>query len=189
MEAVALAEEIRARRVSAVEVTEAVLARMERLQPYLHAFCTPVPDQAHAEAKRIEADVIAGRALGPLAGIPVSHKDLILTKGVRTTSGSLAYKDFIPEEDDIVVGRLRTSGAVMLGKTNAPEFGYSAVGHNPIFETTRNPWNVALTSGGSSAGGLRPWRAALARSRPARTAEGPYAYLLLSVESTGSSRP
>lgn len=152
MDAVALAEQIRTKRISAVEVTEAVLARMERLQPYLHAFCTPTPERARAEAKRIEAEIVAGRGMGPLAGIPISHKDLILTKGVRTTSGSLAYKDFVPDEDDLVVERLRDAGAVTLGKTNAPEFGYSLVGHNPVFETTRNPWNTALTSGGSSAG-------------------------------------
>jgi aspartyl-tRNA(Asn)/glutamyl-tRNA(Gln) amidotransferase subunit A len=152
MGAVALAEQIRKKRVSPVEVTEAVLARMERLQPYLHGFCTPTPERARAEAKQIETDIMAGRAIGPLAGIPVSYKDLILTKGVRTTSGSLVYKDFIPDEDDVVVERLRAAGAAMLGKTNAPEFGYSAAGHNPVFETTRNPWDNALTSGGSSAG-------------------------------------
>jgi aspartyl-tRNA(Asn)/glutamyl-tRNA(Gln) amidotransferase subunit A len=152
MDAITLAEQIRARLISPFEVTEAVLARMERLQPYIHAFCTPAPERARAEAKRIEADIIAGRAVGLLVGVPISFKDLILTKGVRTTSGSLAYKDFVPEEDDAVVERLCAGGAIMIGKTNAPEFGYSAVGHNPVFETTRNPWNTALTSGGSSAG-------------------------------------
>jgi len=152
IDAVTLAEQIRSKRISPIEVTEAVLARMEHLQPYIHAFCTPAPERARADAKRIEADIMAGRTPGPLAGVPVSFKDLILTKGVRTTSGSLAYKDFVPEEDDIVVERLCAGSAVMIGKTNAPEFGYSAVGHNPVFETTRNPWNTALTSGGSSAG-------------------------------------
>jgi aspartyl-tRNA(Asn)/glutamyl-tRNA(Gln) amidotransferase subunit A len=93
MDAVALAEQIRTKRVSPVEVTEAVLVRMERLQPLLHGFCTPTPDRARAEAKQIETDIMAGRLTGPLAGVPVSYKDLILTKGVRTTSGSLAYKD------------------------------------------------------------------------------------------------
>jgi aspartyl-tRNA(Asn)/glutamyl-tRNA(Gln) amidotransferase subunit A len=152
MNAVTLAEHIRHKRLSPTEVVEAVLARMERLEPYLHAFCTPTPDLARAEAKRVEADIMGGRPVGPLAGVPLSHKDLILTKGVRTASGSLAYKDFIPEEDAVVVERMRAAGAVMLGKTNVPEFGYSPVGHNPVFETTRNPWNLALTSGGSSAG-------------------------------------
>ena len=122
MDAVALAEQIRTKRVSPVEVTEAVLVRvMERLQPYLHGFCTPTPDRAR---RRSEADrtrtLMAGPFTGPLAGVPVSYKDLILTKGIRTTSGSLAYKDFVPDEDDVVVERLHAAGTVMLGKTNAP---------------------------------------------------------------------
>jgi aspartyl-tRNA(Asn)/glutamyl-tRNA(Gln) amidotransferase subunit A len=79
-------------------------------------------------------------------------KDLICTKGIRTVSGSLAYADFVPDEDDVVVERMSNAGAVILGKTNVPEFGYSGVGHNPVFATTRNPWNTNLTSGGSSAG-------------------------------------
>lgn len=152
MDAVTLAELVRSKRLSPVEVVDAVLARMERVEPILHAFCTPTPDLARAEAKRLEADIMAGRPLGILAGVPVGHKDLILTKGVRTASGSLAYKDFVPEEDDVVVERMRAAGAIMIGKTNVPEFGYSPTGHNPVFETTRNPWNPALTSGGSSAG-------------------------------------
>jgi aspartyl-tRNA(Asn)/glutamyl-tRNA(Gln) amidotransferase subunit A len=152
MDAVTLTSLVKSKRLSPVEVVDAVLARMERVEPLLHAFCTPTPDLARAEAKRVEADMMAGRPLGALAGVPVGHKDLLLTKGVRTTSGSLAYKDFVPDEDDIVVERMRAAGAIMLGKTNAPEFGYSPTGHNPVFPTTRNPWNTALTPGGSSAG-------------------------------------
>ena len=152
MDAVTLTSLVRSKRLSPVEVVDAVLARMERVEPLLHAFCTPTPELARAEAKRIEADMMAGRPLGALAGVPVGHKDLLLTKGVRTTSGSFAYKDFVPDEDDVVVERMRAAGAIMLGKTNAPEFGYSPTGHNPIFPTTRNPWNTALTPGGSSAG-------------------------------------
>jgi aspartyl-tRNA(Asn)/glutamyl-tRNA(Gln) amidotransferase subunit A len=152
MDAVALAARLRTREISPVEVIDAVLERMERLEPHLHAFCTPTPDLARAEARRIEDAIMAGRPPGPLAGIPVSHKDLILTKGVRTASGSLAYKDFVPDEDDVVVERMREAGAIMIGKTNVPEFGYSPTGHNPVFETTRNPWNLTLTPGGSSAG-------------------------------------
>jgi aspartyl-tRNA(Asn)/glutamyl-tRNA(Gln) amidotransferase subunit A len=152
MDAVRLAGEIRARRVSPVEVIDAVLARMERLEPVLHAFCTPTPEAAREDAKRIEADLAAGRDVGPLAGVPVGIKDLVATKGVPTVMGSWAYRDFVPDEDDVVVERLKGAGAVVLGKTNVPEFGYSGVGHNPVFETTVNPWNTALTSGGSSAG-------------------------------------
>lgn len=152
MDAATLAANIRAKQLSPVEVVEAVLDRMARLEPHLHAFCTPVPELARAEARRIEANIIAGRDVGVLAGVPVSIKDLIFTKGIRTTSGSVAYRDFVPEEDDVAVERLKTAGAIILGKTNTAEFGYSATGHNPLFETTRNPWNLSMTSGGSSAG-------------------------------------
>jgi aspartyl-tRNA(Asn)/glutamyl-tRNA(Gln) amidotransferase subunit A len=152
MDAVSLARLIRSRKISPVEVVEAALARIEQLDGRLHAFCTLTPELAHAEARRLEAEISTGRDPGPLAGIPVGHKDLLMTKGVLTTSGSLAYRDFVPDEDDIVVERMRRAGAVMLGKTNVPEFGYSPTGHNPLFETTRNPWNTALTPGGSSAG-------------------------------------
>ena len=84
--------------------------------------------------------------------MPVSIKDLILTAGIRTVFGSAAYENFVPDEDDVAVERLRAAGAIILGKTNVPEFGYSGTGHNAVFETTRNPWNLALTPGGSSAG-------------------------------------
>jgi aspartyl-tRNA(Asn)/glutamyl-tRNA(Gln) amidotransferase subunit A len=152
MEATRLAGEIRARNLSAVEVVEAVLDRMDRLEPILHAFCTPTPDAAREDAKRIDADLAAGRDPGPLCGVPVGIKDLVATKGVRTAMGSWAYVDFVPDEDDVVVERLKGAGAIVLGKTNVPEFGYSGVGHNPVFETTVNPWNPSMTSGGSSAG-------------------------------------
>ena len=147
-----LAELIRAKKLSAVEVVEAVLVRMDRLEPHLHAFCTPTPELAREDARRIEQSIMRGDAVGPLAGVPVSIKDLIFTKGVRTVSGCVAYRDFVPDEDDIVVERLKAAGAIILGKTNVSELGYSAASHNPVFETTRNPWNVARTSGGSSAG-------------------------------------
>jgi aspartyl-tRNA(Asn)/glutamyl-tRNA(Gln) amidotransferase subunit A len=151
-DAVTLAAEIRAKRISPVEVIDAVLERMERLEPHIHAFCTPAPDLARAAAKRIEAELAAGRDPGALAGVPVSIKDLIFTRGIRTTSGSVAYRDFIPDEDDVIVERLKAAGAIVIGKTNTAEFGYAAVGHNPVFETTRNPWNLERTTGGSSAG-------------------------------------
>jgi len=152
MDAVSLAAAIRARTLSPVEVIDAILERMNRVESHLHAFCTPAPELARAEAKRIEADILAGRDPGLLAGVPVSIKDLIFTRGIRTTSGSVAYRDFVPDEDDIAVERLRAAGAIIIGKTNISEFGYSATGHNPLFATTRNPWNLAMTPGGSSAG-------------------------------------
>ncbi len=86
------------------------------------------------------------------AGVPIGIKDLVATKDILTVMGSPLYRDFVPDEDDIVVERLKDAGAVIIGKTNVPEFGYSGVGHNPVFPTTRNPWNLDMTSGGSSAG-------------------------------------
>ncbi len=152
LSAAQLAENIKSRKLSAVEVTEAHLARMEALEPKLHAFCTPTPDLARETARRIDADIKAEKRVGPLAGVPVGVKDLICTAGIKTVSGSYAYRDFVPDEDDVVVERLKAAGCVILGKTNVPEFGYSGVGHNPMFETTRNPWNLERTPGGSSAG-------------------------------------
>jgi len=152
LDAVGLAREVRSRTISAVDAVDAALDRMERVEPSIHAFCTPTPELARADARRIDGALAAGEDVGPLAGVPVAIKDLVCTKGVRTVSGSWAYADFVPDEDDVVVERLRAAGAVVIGKTNVPEFGYSGVGHNPVFEATRNPWNVDLTSGGSSAG-------------------------------------
>jgi aspartyl-tRNA(Asn)/glutamyl-tRNA(Gln) amidotransferase subunit A len=151
-DAVTLAAQIRDRALSAVEVTGAVLRRMEVLEPHIHAFCTPTPDLAREAARDIDRRLAAGEEVGPLAGVPIGIKDLVATKGILTAMGSPAYRDFIPDEDDITVERLRAAGAVIIGKTNVPELGYSGVGHSPIFPTTRNPWNLAMTPGGSSAG-------------------------------------
>ena len=152
MDAVTLADKIRTKQLSPTEVTEAVLARMEKLNPVLGAFCTPSPDVARAQAKAIEADIMAGKSVGPLAGVPVGIKDLVYTKGIKTTSGSIIYKDFVPTEDDVVVERLKAAGAVIIGKTNVPELGYSGASFNLIFPPTKNPWNTERTAGGSSAG-------------------------------------
>ena len=152
MDALTIAKNVRSKALSPVEVINAVLDRMEKLEPVLHAFCTPTPDIAKKAAKAIENDIMEGKEVGPLAGVPIGIKDLVCTAGIRTASGSIAYESFVPEEDDVVVERLKAAGAVIVGKTNVPEFGYSGVGHNPIFETTRNPWNLNLTPGGSSAG-------------------------------------
>ena len=147
-----LASAIRAGKVSPTEAVDAAIATIERLNPKLLAFCTPTLDAARADARAIEKKLAAGEAVGPLAGVPISIKDLILTKGVRTTGGSLAYAELIPDEDDVVVERVRAAGAIVLGKTNASELGYSLTGDNPVFGVTRNPWNPARSSGGSSAG-------------------------------------
>jgi aspartyl-tRNA(Asn)/glutamyl-tRNA(Gln) amidotransferase subunit A len=138
--------------LSPVEIAETALAILQRLDPLLHAFCTPCPELAMESARALETRIGRGESVGRLAGVPVAIKDLILTKGVRTTFGSKLYADFVPDQDDVAVERLKAADAIILGKTNASEFGYGGFGHNPIFPTTRNPWNLRLSPGGSSAG-------------------------------------
>ncbi|MDO6584676.1 amidase family protein [Salipiger sp. 1_MG-2023] len=152
LSAAEIAEAVASGTYSAAEVSEAAIARMELTEPHLHAFCNPAPELARKTAASIDAARAAGEPLGPLAGVPVGIKDLVATKDLVTAMGSTIYRDFLPEDDDIVVERLKAAGAVIIGKTNVPELGYSGVGHNPVFETTRNPWNTELTPGGSSAG-------------------------------------
>ncbi len=148
----ALAHAIRERRWRCVDVVGAALQRIAAVDADLHAFCTLATDSALAQAEWLDAQLAANRPVGPLGGVPIAVKDLICTKGLRTTFGSRLYAGFVPQEDDVVVERLRAAGGVIIGKTNTSEFGYGAVGHNPLFPTTRNPWNPALTPGGSSAG-------------------------------------
>jgi len=143
---------IRTKRLSPVEVTEAVLHRIEDLNPRVNAYCTVAAEGARMQAAEAEAAVIRGDHLGPLHGVPVSIKDMTFTRGIRTTGGSRIYEDFIPQEDAIVVERLKAAGAIILGKTNTSEFGWAAVSDNALFGPTRNPWNLELTSGGSSGG-------------------------------------
>ena len=121
----------------------------------LHAFCTPTPEVALAECgvgRRARGWRAASRS-GRSPACHIGIKDLICTKDVRTMSGAVAFADFVPDEDDVVVERMPRRGRrLSLGKTTVPEFGYSGVGHNPVGETTRNPWILERTSGGSSAG-------------------------------------
>ncbi|CAI1866161.1 amidase [Serratia proteamaculans] len=137
------------------KVSDVIDQTIQRIQTYdatLHAFCLVDIDSAMEQAESLDRQIKAGASVGPLAGIPVAVKDLICTKNLRTTFGSQLYSDFVPEEDDIVVERLKAAGAIIIGKTNTSEFGYGAVGHNKIYPTTKNPWNTELTPGGSSAG-------------------------------------
>lgn len=151
-DATTLAALIRSGDVSAQEVTQAAIDRMEQREPQIQAFCTATPQLALQQAAAVDAKRARGEPLGALAGVPLAVKDLICTAGVKTTSGSHAYADFVPDEDDITVERLLAADAVLLGKTTAPEFGYSGVGHNPLFPSPRNPWDLSKTPGGSSAG-------------------------------------
>jgi aspartyl-tRNA(Asn)/glutamyl-tRNA(Gln) amidotransferase subunit A len=147
-----LAELIRARKLSPVELTRAVLDRIERLNPLVNAFCTITPDVALAAAREAEQAVMKGERRGPLHGVPFSIKDLHYTKGIRTMSGSFVFEHRVPDVDPPVVRRLKQAGGVLLGKTTTPEFGWKGLGDCPVTGITRNPWNTAMTTGGSSAG-------------------------------------
>src|SRR5215471_2263487 len=147
-----LAAAIRDRKLSPVEVTDAVLARIEAVNVRVNAYCTVVADRARAEARAAEVAMMRGDALGALHGVPISFKDLTPTAGIRTTFGSKFFEHHVPTEDAIVVERARKAGAIVIGKTNTPEFGCKAVTDNLIFGHTRNPWRVDRVAGGSSGG-------------------------------------
>ncbi len=146
------AELVRTRAVSPVELTEACLRRIEQLNPQLNAFITVTAESALAEAGAAEAEIHAGRCRGPLHGIPLALKDLVDTAGVRTTAGSLLYRDRVPAHDAEVFRRLRAAGAVLVGKTNLHEFAFGGSGMISAFGVTRNPWDPTRITGGSSSG-------------------------------------
>jgi amidase len=147
-----LANLIKARAVSPVEVLDAHLATIERVNPKLNAIVTLAADTARAAAREAEAAVMRGEPTGPLHGLPVAIKDVTTTAGIRTTFGSPLYKDHVPDEDAEVVRRLKSAGAIILAKTNTPEFATGANTVNAVFGATRNPWNPALSPAGSSGG-------------------------------------
>jgi Asp-tRNA(Asn)/Glu-tRNA(Gln) amidotransferase A subunit family amidase len=147
-----LAALIRTRKLSPVELLEAVLQRAESLQPRLHAFMTLDGQNARVAAKEAEAAVMRGDDLGLLHGLPVSIKDLEQTAGLRTTSGSKFLENNVPKEDGAVAGRVRRAGAIIFGKTNTPHMGHRDMTDNLLMPASRNPWNLERTPGGSSGG-------------------------------------
>jgi len=144
-----LARMIAARKVSATEVMRAFIAHIERVNDKVNAIVTFVPDAALAAAKRL--DRTRGER-GILAGLPIAYKDLVPTKGVRTTHGSPIYADHVPTENHALVDRLEMAGAILVGKTNTPEFGAGSQTFNKVFGATRNPYDPRMTCGGSSGG-------------------------------------
>jgi aspartyl-tRNA(Asn)/glutamyl-tRNA(Gln) amidotransferase subunit A len=148
----------RKRKLSPVDVTKVMLERIEQLNPKLNAYVTVTAELAVAQAKKAEAELFAARGRrgrrdrGPLHGIPISLKDNIYTKGIRTTAGSKILKDFIPLHDAEVWSELQEAGAILLGKTNLHEFAYGVTTNNPHYGATRNPWDLARIPGGSSGG-------------------------------------
>jgi Asp-tRNA(Asn)/Glu-tRNA(Gln) amidotransferase A subunit family amidase len=151
-----LAADIRARRLSPVEVTRAALDRIEASQPVLNAFITVASEQAMAQARAAEAAVLRGDALGPLHGVPIAVKDLVPTAGIRTTWGSLIYQDHIPDTDAVVMARLKQAGAIIVGKTTTPEFGQQCLTQAPLFGRTATPGGQTERRAGPAA--ARRWR-------------------------------
>jgi amidase len=152
MTATELARCLRSKELSAVEVMEAHLAQIERVNPKVNAIVTLLAESALKEARAADESLAHGRPLGRLHGLPVAHKDLAVTKGVRTTFGSPIFSDFIPEEDALIVERLKKAGAIAVGKTNTPEFGAGSQTFNQLFGETLNPYDTTKTCGGSSGG-------------------------------------
>ena len=148
-----LAPRIQSGEVSPVEVTEAALARADRLQPVLNSFITLLHEQAMARAREMEAEIASGKYRGPLHGIPIGIKDNIATAGIRSTVGSLVLSDNVPEEDARVVTLCDEAGAIMLGKENLEEFAAGATSNNPHYGAVHNPWGLDHIPGGSSGGG------------------------------------
>ena len=147
-----LAQLIKKRKLSPVELVDHILARIGEVNPKLNAYLTVADAEAKSAARAAEAAVMRGDELPSLHGVPLSIKDLHFTKEIVTTGGSLVFRDFVPNEDSVAVERLRHAGAIILGKTNTPEFGLSATTENRLGDHCRNPWHLERTAGGSSGG-------------------------------------
>src|SRR4051812_25411424 len=152
MTAAELARRIRHKEVSCREVMDAHLAQIERVNSRVNAIVTLLPERALEGARQADEALARGTAVGPLHGLPIAHKDLVLTKGIRTTLGSPIFKDFVPDQDEIIVERMRAAGAITIGKTNTPEFGAGSQTFNQVFGETLNPYDLTKTCGGSSGG-------------------------------------
>ncbi len=147
-----IAELVKNKKISPVEVIETFIRRIEEINPKINAYCTVAGDYALEKARQAEEAVMSGGPVGALHGVPVSIKDVTLTKGIRTTFGSKLYKDYVPDVDSAVVERLKAAGAIILGKTNTPEFAAGGSTYNDLFGATCTPWNLDYNSGGSSGG-------------------------------------
>jgi aspartyl-tRNA(Asn)/glutamyl-tRNA(Gln) amidotransferase subunit A len=146
------AEALRRHRISSAELTTAAIERIGRLDSTLHAFITVTAETALRRARLADSELASGRDRGPLHGIPIAVKDLFLTRGVRTTSGSKLFENYVPDRDAAVVERLEAAGAVLLGKLNMHELAYGVTSDNPHFGAVRNPWDIERSPGGSSGG-------------------------------------
>src|SRR5579871_2135903 len=153
LSAIEMAGLIRAKKLSAREALSAHLKQIERVNPKVNAIVTLVAEMAADAAAKADEAQARGEKLGRLHGLPVAHKDLLETRGIRTTFGSQLFKDYVPKEDDIVVERMKRASAITIGKTNTPEFGAGSQTFNTIFGATHNPYDLTKTCGGSTGGG------------------------------------
>lgn len=152
MTATQMAKLIREKKLSAREVMTAHLKQIERVNPKVNAIVTLVADQAMENAKKADEAQARGAELGPIHGLPVAHKDLVDTKGIRTTYGSTIFKDHVPSKDAPLIESIHRGGGITIGKTNTPEFGAGSHTFNRVFGPTRNAWDPSKTCGGSSGG-------------------------------------
>lgn len=152
MSGLALGQAIANRQISALEALDAILARVASVNGQVNAIVTLATETAREEAYAVDTRIAAGETGGPLFGVPVSIKDLIETRGIRTTFGSLYLQDFVPEQDAVLVERLRAAGCPVFAKTNTPEYGGKFTTDNKLFGVTPNPWDLSRSSGGSSGG-------------------------------------
>jgi aspartyl-tRNA(Asn)/glutamyl-tRNA(Gln) amidotransferase subunit A len=147
-----LSKLIASREISCLEVVDATIERIQKLNPKLNAFITILDEPARREAKHADSLIKQGKYLGPLHGIPISFKDLIYVKGVKSTSGSKILADFVPDYDSTVIRKLRKAGAIIIGTNNTHEFACGITNINPHYGSSKNPWDIARMSGGSSGG-------------------------------------
>ena len=152
LSALEIADLVRRKEVKPLEILDAILARLEAVNPTLNAFCLVTADVARVAAREAEIAVMKGEPLGRLHGVPFSVKDLTPTAGVRTTMGSKLFAEHVPGEDAVAVARARAAGAILIGKTTTPEFGSKCLTDSPLFGRTRNAWSAERSSGGSSGG-------------------------------------
>jgi aspartyl-tRNA(Asn)/glutamyl-tRNA(Gln) amidotransferase subunit A len=172
-----VADLVRKKKISPVELTAACLARIDRVNPALNAFITITAESALAQAREAEAEVKRGKWRGPLHGVPIALKDLFDTAGVRTTAASGVFKDRVPAEDAEVVRRLKVAGAVLLGKTNMQEFAFGGSSVVSYFGAVHNPWELSHIAGGSSGGSAAALAAENSATEPLdQTPLAPYGF-------------
>ncbi|MCC7023735.1 MAG: amidase [Thermomicrobiales bacterium] len=147
-----MARLLREREISAVELLDAHLDQIARVNPAVNAIVTLLPERAREQARAADAVLARGEAVGPLHGLPIAHKDTTETKGIRTTKGSPIFRDYVPERNELIIDRIQAAGAIPIGKTNVPEFGAGSQTFNTVFGTTLNPYDLTKTPGGSSGG-------------------------------------